>query len=49
LDAFILPQPFLSWILDEEKGRWNSPVPEPTDGKSYTWNEKNKDWKIIQA
>ena len=43
-DAFIPPQPFSSWTLDEETCGWNPPVPRPTDGKLYLWNEDNQQW-----
>jgi hypothetical protein len=46
-DAFISPQPFASWILDEETCRWESPVPYPTDGLMYEWDETITDWKAI--
>ncbi len=44
LDAFIPPKPFASWILDEETCRWEAPVPYPTDGKPYFWNEDLLTW-----
>jgi len=44
LDAFIPPQPFASWVLDEQTCYWNSPVPYPDDGKIYRWNEESKSW-----
>ena len=30
-DAFIPPQPYESWVLDEETCRWEAPVPYPDD------------------
>lgn len=47
LDAFIPPKPFDSWTLDEDTCLWNSPVPYPTDGKPYMWNEENLAWEEI--
>lgn len=44
LDAFIPPQPFGSWILDEETCQWAAPVPRPDDDKLYTWNEDSLTW-----
>lgn len=44
LDAFIPPKPFDSWVLNEETCRWKSPVPYPTDGVMYTWDESLVDW-----
>lgn len=47
LDAFIPPQPFASWTLDEETCQWQAPVAYPTDGKNYTWDEETQNWKEI--
>lgn len=46
-DAFIAPKPHNSWVLDEETCRWEAPVPYPTDGKMYTWNEDNTNWEEV--
>ena len=43
-DAFIPPQPYASWTLDEETCLWQSPVAMPTDGKIYEWNEETLQW-----
>lgn len=43
-DAFIPPQPYPSWVLDEVTCLWASPVPMPTDGKFYAWSEDDQDW-----
>jgi len=43
-NAFIPPQPYPSWGLNEETCNWNSPVPYPNDGKMYTWNEATTSW-----
>lgn len=45
-DVFIAEQPYLSWSLDENND-WQAPVPYPTDGVLYTWNEEIKDWEAI--
>ena len=45
-DAFIPPKPYDSWLLDEETCNWEAPVPYPTDGFSYTWNEDSVDWEL---
>jgi hypothetical protein len=44
-DAFIAPQPYASWILDEETCRWEAPVAYPTDGIMYVWDEETTNWK----
>jgi len=43
-DAFIPPQPYESWVLNEETCLWNSPVPYPEDGERYTWDEETTSW-----
>ena len=50
-DAFIPPQPFNSWTLNEDTCLWDSPVPYPEDGKLYKWNEEILNWEevIIEA
>ena len=47
-DAFIPPQPFPSWLLNEETCLWDAPVAMPTDGKPYTWDEPTLNWVEIQ-
>lgn len=42
LNKIIGPSPFDSWTLID--GRWEAPIPYPTDGKVYKWNEKEKSW-----
>ena len=43
-DAFIPPQPFGSWILNEETCQWDSPVAMPDDGQRYQWDEPTISW-----
>ena len=43
-DAFIPPQPYASWVLDETTCLWESPTPKPTDDKRYAWNEEQLAW-----
>jgi hypothetical protein len=45
-DAFIAPKPFDSWVLDEDTCQWTSPVPYPTDGFNYFWNETELAWEL---
>jgi hypothetical protein len=45
-DAFIPPQPFPSWVLDEDTCLWNAPVPMPTDGQIYVWDEDTVSWIV---
>ena len=47
LDAFIPPQPFQSWTLNEETAQWEAPTPYPDDGKRYSWDEATTSWVEI--
>jgi hypothetical protein len=44
-DAFIPPKPFASWALNEQSCQWEPPVPMPTDGERYSWNESTQAWE----
>jgi hypothetical protein len=46
-DAFISPRPYPSWLLNEQKGRWEAPTPFPDGGRSYIWDENTISWKEI--
>jgi len=46
LDAFIPPQPFASWTLNESTYSWDAPVEYPQDGELYVWNESAGNWEI---
>lgn len=48
LDAFIPPKPFPSWLLDTQTCLWDPPVPYPTDGKYYTWDEATLSWVLVE-
>lgn len=48
-DAFIPPKPFNSWVLNESSCLWEAPVPYPTDGKMYTWDEASTSWVEVAA
>ena len=46
LDAFIPPKPYPSWLLNTETCQWEAPVPYPTDGKYYIWDEATESWVL---
>ena len=43
-DAFIPPRPYDSWLLNEESCLWEAPILYPTDGNSYEWDDRQKQW-----
>jgi len=43
-DAFIAPQPFPSWVINEDTCLWEPPIPMPKDGGSYQWDEATVSW-----
>lgn len=46
-DAFIAPQPFPSWTLNEETCLWEPPTPRPDNiTEFYIWNEENQTWNL---
>jgi hypothetical protein len=47
-DAFIPPQPYSSWTLNEDTCQYDSPVPYPTDDKMYEWDEETTNWIELQ-
>ena len=48
-DAFISPQPYPSWVLDEATCNWKAPKPMPADGKTYSWDEVGLAWVLTQG
>lgn len=49
-DAFIGPKPTDgTWVLNEDTCRWERPVLQPLDGKSYVWNEATQSWDEVVA
>jgi hypothetical protein len=47
-DAFIPPQPYASWVLNEDTCQWSAPVAMPTEG-NYTWDESTHNWLAPQG
>ena len=48
-DAFIPPQDYPSWVLNETTCLWEAPVPMPADNNSYAWNEETQSWDLIDG
>lgn len=45
--AFIPPQPFSSWTLNPNTALWDAPMPYPSDGREYAWDEYTLSWAEI--
>jgi hypothetical protein len=51
-DAFVHPKPSFeckSWTINATTGEWTPPVPYPTDGGYYKWNETSTTWSMVSA
>ena len=54
LDAFLPPQPFDSWVLNEETCLWEPPIPYPggddafMDPNHWVWDEENLSWHEVE-
>ena len=50
-DAFIPPQPYPSWVLDEATCLWQAPISEPVltdeDSLGVMWNEDKTEWRNV--
>ena len=44
LDAFIYPQPYPSWALNEDTLEWEPPEPRSDDNNLYEWDEGTTSW-----
>jgi len=44
IDAFIHPQPYESWMLNNSTFLWEPPVPYPTGEAEYVWDEPSVSW-----
>ena len=52
-DAFIAPQPYPSWTLNEDTCLWECPELYPEDGNPsngiyYDWNEETTSWDLVE-
>tara|TARA_R100001086_G_scaffold183441_1_gene102309 strand:+ start:130 stop:546 length:417 start_codon:yes stop_codon:yes gene_type:complete len=46
-DMFYQKQPYASWSLNDDTGKWNAPTPMPDDGKNYIWKESTLSWDEV--
>lgn len=47
IDAYVPPKPYPSWILNTLAANWDAPIPYPTDGLVYVWDEPTLSWKLL--
>ena len=47
--VFYAPQPYPSWALNTQTYLWEAPVPYPTDGKYYIWDEATESWVLAST
>jgi hypothetical protein len=45
-DAFISPQSYPSWTLNETTCNWEPPTPCPTTEEEYRWDESTLNWVL---
>lgn len=46
-DVFIAPPPYPSWVLDSSYD-WQPPVPYPSEGGPWTWDEATLSWVLFE-
>jgi hypothetical protein len=44
IDAFVGPQPYPSWHLNEQTAKWEAPVPYTGSSKNFYWDEETQSW-----
>ena len=43
---YLINAPFPSWSLNRTTWLWETPIPYPTDGKVYYWDEPTVSWQL---
>lgn len=49
IDAFVPPQPYPSWVLNNDTAQWEAPVAMPDDGEMYSWDEETGYWLAMEV
>ena len=44
--VFYAPQPYPSWTISAPTWEWQAPVPYPSTGGPYTWDEATQSWVL---
>jgi hypothetical protein len=45
-DVFYAPQPYSSWTISAPTWEWEAPVPYPSTGGPYDWDETTQSWVL---
>jgi hypothetical protein len=45
-DVFYAPQPYPSWTISAPTWLWQPPVPYPSTGGPYVWDEATQSWVL---
>jgi hypothetical protein len=45
--VFYAPQPYPSWTISAPTWLWEAPVPYPSTGGPYYWNEATQSWVAV--
>lgn len=45
-DVFYAPQPYPSWTISAPAWLWEAPVPYPSTGGPYIWDEATQSWVL---
>lgn len=48
IDAFVPPQPYPSWVLNNDTAQWEAPVPMPEGDGMYFWDEETGAWVAVE-
>jgi len=49
-DGLRAPKPDdTTWVWDDGNGWWDRPVPYPSDGGSYVWDEDAQGWSPVES
>lgn len=48
-DAFIQPKPYDDWVFSVPDLEYVPPIPRPSDGKDYVWNQDTHQWVVVKV
>lgn len=48
-NTFKIKKPYENWVWDEEEKTYCPPIPKPTDGYWYDWDQDSNSWYVIET